>query len=305
MPFGMVTEFSGPPSSGKSQLALSIAAHAAFENGMRVHYIAGGGSRKALSRRLMAMCMTLARGAAPVANDGRPIDEGAAQSVALGALERVEVTSVSNAHSLLALLARIDKEEDACSSGERRPDGSNGTLLVVDSASGCLGHHLMGDAAGPALVGQVALTFRHMARTHDGRLLRGNAASNAEIVRPRRFAVIVTNGSVARREKEVSNQSKGAAGPASHKPAMGRYWHVSDVGVWLEGEARLDHGRAQPSFYEEGPVKGLSVMEEKGVRATLTNHYGKSCKVRRVEGVPAEKLAANFRVGAGGVSDVI
>mmetsp|Transcript_16390 Transcript_16390/g.35432 ORF Transcript_16390/g.35432 Transcript_16390/m.35432 type:complete len:116 (-) Transcript_16390:48-395(-) len=46
--FGMVTEFSRPPSSGKTQLALSIAAHTAFENKCQVHYISGGASRKTL-----------------------------------------------------------------------------------------------------------------------------------------------------------------------------------------------------------------------------------------------------------------
>ena len=39
----MVTEFSGPPSSASTQLALGITARATLRNRMRVHYVLGGG----------------------------------------------------------------------------------------------------------------------------------------------------------------------------------------------------------------------------------------------------------------------
>ncbi|KAL7551683.1 hypothetical protein ACHAWF_014867 [Thalassiosira exigua] len=303
VPFGMVTEFAGPPSSGKTQLALSVAAHAALENGMEVRYISGGNSRKALSRRLYAMCLELARRAS---SDRDPTSE--TKSLALRALERVTVASVPDAHSLLALLARIDDEETSC---RRRVEDavegeSDGTLLIVDSASGCLGHHLSVEKSGPALLNQVALTLRRMARTHDGHVWCGKGSPSPgrrRALRARRFAVVVTNGSVSKRPLDIETQRTAAGRGSQHKPAMGRYWQVSDVGLWFEEELSQNEGGVdRKDFFGNEKVSGLSIAETKAITATLQNHYGKSSK--RKAGQDAKGIhLAKFRIRSMGVHD--
>ncbi|KAL7540652.1 hypothetical protein ACHAXR_012732 [Thalassiosira sp. AJA248-18] len=313
VPFGMVTEFSGPPSSGKTQLALSIAAHAAIENQLQVHYISGGNSRSALSRRLFKMCLELARPTAVQSGDlvsgGRSTNraEEEAKSVALKALDRVIISSVPDAYSLLATLARIDTEEVSCRGEDNSASNgvNNGTLLIVDSVSGCLGHHLSGDKIGAALVSQVALTLRQMARTHDGHLgysTTNQGQKSPGVFQPRRFAVVVTNGSVAKRtieNNEFIGSGTTARKPTANKPAMGRYWHVSDVGIWLEEDKSQRDGQTQPiNFYDDTSIVGLSLAENKVVSATLQNHYGKSCKSGRGQTTP------KFRIRSSGIADV-
>ena len=350
VPFGMVTELSGPPSSGKTQLALSIAAHAVLTNQMDVHYISGGNSTKALSRRLFSIFLELARSSVVVQYQQQPNGgssgggdvsssmtyemEEEAKSVALKALDRVHVASVPDAYSLLAMLARIDNEEkssrmDSGSSniGKARKEGEGGTLLVVDSISGCLGHHLSSEG-GAALANQVALTLRHLARVHDGHILDSSVSSSSGVdpstdttLSARRFAVIVTNGSVAKysldnKEPPVGSSSTTKATTSTsggnqtqNKPAMGRYWHVSDVGIWLEEDkSAAQYQQLQQlsiNFYDDTSVVGLALAEKKVVCATLQNHYGKSCRSRvNSVGQMNDKLFAKFRIRGGGIDDL-
>ncbi len=84
----------------------------------------------------------------------------------LQALNPVAVLNVPDAYSLLATLVRIKSDKEASrrrnEDGRARDDGdgSDRTLMVIDSASGCLGYHLLGDGTGLALANQVALTLR-------------------------------------------------------------------------------------------------------------------------------------------------
>ena len=344
VPFGMVTELSGPPSSGKTQLALSIAAHAVLINQMKVHYISGGNSTKALSRRLFSIFLELTRSSVVVKYQQQHggVSEGSmtyeleeeAKSIALKALDRVHVASVPDAYSLLAMLARIDEEEkssrmenSSSNNGKERKEEDSGTLLVVDSISGCLGHHLSSEG-GAALANQVALTLRQIARTHDGHIM-DSVSSSSGVDHPstgttlsaRRFAVVVTNGSVAKysldnKEQSVGSSSNKATTTTSsggnqtqNKPAMGRYWHVSDVGIWLEEDkstSQYPQQHQQPiNFYDDTSVVGLALSEKKVVCASLQNHYGKSCR-RRVGsgGQMNDRPIAKFRIRGGGIDDL-
>ncbi len=108
----------------------------------------------------------------------------------------------------------------------------------------------------------------------------------------RRFAVVVTNGSVAKysldnKEQSVGSSSKKASTTSTsvvnqtqNKPAMGRYWHVSDVGIWLEEDKSTQYQQHQQpiNFYDDTSVVGLALAEKKVVCATLQNHYGKTCR---------------------------
>jgi len=338
VPFGMVTELSGPPSSGKTQLALSIAAHAVVDNQMNVHYISGVNSTKALSRRLFSIFLELARSSVVVkyqqSNGGVSVGsmtyemEEEAKSIALKALDRVHVASVPDAYSLLAMLTWIDNEEkshrmkDGSSNSKRRKKEDGGTLLVVDSISGCLGHHLSSEG-GAALANQVALTLRQLARSHDGHIVGDSSGVDplSGILSARRFAVVVTNGSVPKysldKEQSVGSLSSVKVTPTSiynqtqNKPAMGRYWHVSDVGIWLEEDkstSQYPQQHQQPiNFYEDTSVVGLALAEKKIVCATLQNHYGKTCRrIGENNGGQTmnDRPIAKFRIRGGGIDDV-
>ena len=95
---------------------------------------------------------------------------------------------------------------------------------------------------------------------------------------------------------------------------MGRYWHVSDIGIWLEEDTKsssredaTSRAQQQPiNFYNDTSVVGLALGEKKVICATLQNHYGKSCKSRdnNATGQQTEKLCAKFRIRNGGIDDV-
>ncbi|KAL7480613.1 hypothetical protein ACHAW6_006292 [Cyclotella cf. meneghiniana] len=294
IPLGMVTEFSGPSSCGKTQLSLSIAARSVVKHDlMRVVYVISGGQGKAVSRRLYSLCVEAGRRFGKEERDARILAEKA--------LERVSVVCVSDAYSLLALLAKIEGEEIHCPHSN-----SFGTLLVIDSISGCIGHHLFGNSltVGAALVNQVGLTLRRMARTLDCRFdtTPKEDADNESLwihSPPRRFAVVVTNGSVA--NWSADGTSAALVNNDTHKPAMGRYWHVSDIGLWLEEDK--SHSQSDGAsfklqdFYNETPVAGLYYASKKVVCATLTNHYAKSC-------VGKKNSMVKFVVRSGGVEDI-
>ncbi|KAL7433354.1 hypothetical protein ACHAXH_005529 [Discostella pseudostelligera] len=322
VPFGMVTEFSGPPSSGKTQLALSIAAHAVMMNGLKVHYISGGNCRRAIARRLYTMFVELARSSPSCAADAplstRSSDEEV-RAMALKKLDGVQISSVPDAYSLVAILARIDDEEISHQTdGEiaKNSDISNGTLLIIDSVSNCLGHHLASDA-GAALASQVATTLRYLARTHDGHLHNSSCLDapihtqkvSKMMCQLRRFAVVVTNGSVVKRsfDNDHSHRFSASKHRSHNQPAMGQYWHVSDVGLWLEEDKTPvdDETSLQPiSLYDNTPPVALSLAEKKIVRATLLNHYGKSCKCDNVVGQHSIKAFAKFSIRSSGISDL-
>ena len=316
VPFGKVTEFSGPPSGGKTQLALSIAAHAVIVNGLEVHYILGGNSRRAVARRLFAVFSALARSQHLMARGQMMMTEEEVKSMTLKKMERVHISSVPDAYSLLAILARIDNEEVAYQTdsefAKKKSDINNGTLVIIDSVSSCLGHHLASDV-GAFLASQVASTLRYMARTHDGHLHMNDRFQKPNpMSEVRRFAVVVTNGSVAKRSFDhdphgISARKQSIGKQPQHQPAMGQYWRVSDVGLWVEEDNRSgndDSSSNQPiSFYENTPPVALSLVEKRIVRASLLNHFGKSCRSDLVSHRHTNSFA-RFLIRSSGISDI-
>ena len=171
VPFGYVTQVTGPPASGKTQLALRLAAEHAAQSG-KVFFLASGfghGTLSPLVRRLRHFCQ-----------------EENYQSI----LQNVTFATVKNGHEALAAMEQV---------GE-----TNRSLLILDSASGCLSADLYaaGDGdVGKALAQEVAYTLRRIAR-HNG------------------AAVLVTNGTVS--------SDNGI------KPAMGQSWYAADVSLWFQ-----------------------------------------------------------------------
>jgi len=137
VPFGYVTQVTGPPASGKTQLALRLAAELAAQSG-KVFFLASGfghGTLLPLVRRLQHFC-----------------DKQNFQNI----LQNVTFITVNNGHEALAAMEQV---------GE-----TNRGLLILDSASGCLSADLYaaGDGdVGKVLAQQVAYNLRRIAR-HNG-----------------------------------------------------------------------------------------------------------------------------------------
>lgn len=257
VPFGFVTEVSGPPSSGKTQFCLSVISHA-LQMQSKVIYITSGNALS-ISRRLVSLCAERAcRSESGEANGG--MNDAEIKEVALKQMQNISLVSCSDGHTLLSLLSKIEQQE--LRSNEN--DEAKSSLLVIDCMSAIIGHHLSNLTSGAALVSQIGLTLRRMARSLDERFTdRAESSTQA----PHRFGVIIANGTVAN-WSETSDKN-------NSKPAMGRYCHVSDIGLWMEEEPQ-DEGLVIHDFYQDGSV-GLHRGNKKVVRATLMNHWAKKC----------------------------
>jgi len=323
--FGMVTEFSGAPGSGKTQLALSIASRAAMTQHYQIYYLASGGgaggSRVAIARRFYSLCLAIATNHA---QNNLPVDDVSEEqrirevkALASHAVQRIHISSVSDAYSLLAMLARIEKEEQSAENRDVK-----GSILIIDSVSGCLGRHLSGGYStiiGASLVNQVSSTLRRMAKTLDGRIHGdGKSFDDVGLAKAlRRFAIVTTNGSVAKQSSpsDANSINTTAMNFRTHRPAMGNYWQVSDVGIWLEEERpdRDDDGinflKSEYAVIDASGIEGLTLVSKKVIIATLQNHYGNSCYTRANSygGKQFYRKRRNARIllGAKGIFDVL
>ena len=298
----------------------------------------------AISRRLSAICMGVARsqllrkrrqrqqqqqrGEGNQEIDGTimmNIDKEA-KLIASKCLERVTIAIVHDAYSLLGSLVQIENEELSYRTNNphhHRDDSNQGTLVVIDSISGCLGHHIYSDLTlGASLSNQVSMTLRQMTRSFDGHFDSGTGttATSTDVLcqnPPRRFAVVVINGTVGKGSNdnsgsELNNGMKTySSSSSSYKPAMGRYWHGGDMGLWLEENddeaAGSGNGNSTAMSFYDGNVAGLSRSSEKVVTVTLQWHYGKSLgdvggSARGEE--CGGRHQARFVIRAGGVADV-
>ena len=263
---GYVTEVYGPTAVGKTQLALSVAAHASVR-GWTVHYLAGGGGASSfypLVRRLKSLVqhrIERETELAPTSGDGN----GEATAAALrNAVDRVGFVAVADGHDALAALACIDRDIAAANNNDDadggRTNNANNSLIIFDSASGCLSSDLFADGdggVGAALVEDVAFALKRMARTV------GSVGS------PARCAVLVINGTVS-------------AG-TGHKAALGAGWNrAADVQVHFDavGDELLEHQEEGGRLMRSGEVPGLNVDSKRVIKTTLTKHYGKAISTR-------------------------
>jgi RecA/RadA recombinase len=211
IPFGSVTQFSGPPASGKTQLALHIAA-TGLRNGSlhQVWYIGSGGTCTPMVLRLSQLCHSSAE-----------------------ILQRVVFGAASSDYDVLKHLAALEshlEQQARADEMEWKP-----IMLVLDSCSGCLAAATAAapirgskrDRASNSLLYAVAATIRRMTRYH-------------------RLATVLINGTVSSRAFALDSRSTFAAPVAvphrrsGTKPALGHRWNnsVADIGVWLEPSHR-------------------------------------------------------------------
>ena len=301
---GIVTEVAGPPSSGKTQISLSVSADAALR-GWSVHYLAGGGGSASvlpLARRLRQMVSARTRTASSSSSHPRPSGGGGGIPIdaTARALERVRFTTVPDGHRVLAALCGIEADfllSSANDGGDGEGRGGRGAveshdlLVVLDSASGCLAPDLYADGdggIGASLVNEAALMLR--------RLSRAAAISPTGEVTGR-CAVFVTNGTVSSHSSSSSSSYSGgwkkggdgsvsgsiregasSGGRPNHKLAMGSFWRAADVRALLESAPDLGEagdGRAGGGL--ERSQHGLVVAPLRTVYATLDKHYAKPC----------------------------
>ena len=224
--FGYVTEAVGGSSTGKTQLALSLACQASSMQGIHVHYlVSGGNSAISLSRRaskIMASCCER--------NQNR-------FGNALTCLERITFHSISDGFSLLAVLTKL--ENNSMQNNEQVEP----FLVVCDSAQGCLTTTLLGSGAafdrrvGTGFISEVSLALRRHARN------TGNA-------------VFVTNGTVAGKGATLSTTKTSML-----QPALGLEWRAADVKIFLNVIDDGSHSRSAIKKVTATLVRHFSKIE--------------------------------------------
>jgi archaellum biogenesis ATPase FlaH len=209
IPFGSVTQFSGPPASGKTQLALHIAV-TGLSNGSlhKVWYICSGGTCTPMVLRLSQLCHSSAE-----------------------ILQRVVFGAASSDYDVLKHLAALEshlEQEARVGEMEWKP-----IMLILDSCSGCLA------AASGATRGSRKASASNS-------LLYAVGATIRRLTSYNRLATVLFNGSVSSRGFALDSRSTVVAPLAvphrrsCTKPALGHRWNssVADICVWLEPSHR-------------------------------------------------------------------
>jgi hypothetical protein len=252
---GTVLEVSGPPSSGKTQLALTIVANAILsDKPWSVRYLLGGSvALTSLARRLRQICHC------------RVNKTGVSKITMEHSLDCVSFYPLSDMFQLLATLTSI--EEELVTTGS---DCTHKNILIVlDSVAGVflssapMDSNSDGGSSG-ALLSTAALTLRRLSRSG---MIPVDEITDFNIQQVRQCAVLVTNGTVSGRIK-VSTSS----GYFSYsKPALGKLWKIADIRLALEIEG--------DDYSQEASVATHDVSCKRRVRVHLIKHWLKNSKV--------------------------
>lgn len=285
---GFVTEVYGPPASGKTQLALSIASAAATTMtttttttnsgscAWHIHYLtAGGGGASAipLARRCKQLCRSRLSSFFRATNKHK--QQQAPREFLQSALDRISFTSVPNACAALAALASMEqsllKQQQ-----QHSPTTTTYTLIILDSASACLASNSHGtNSIGAAWINDVSLALRRLTRTFRG------------------VAVFTTNGTVSVRGRHRYRVDESVVAAA-----LGTTWRGADISIRLDivrdeydtegndesafiaasGSAGASSSAGAGLSLSLSPpdVPGLVMASRRIVRATLERHWAKS-----------------------------
>ena len=283
--FGLVTEVTGPPASGKTQLALTLASNAAKQK-MTVHYLASGGGNSTivpLARRLL--------------NILRSTNVNHSNLLFTQILERVTFHTVTDGYQALTKLTEIqqtiegknrirndcDSEIDTSNSNDQfrkyRNFKNSRILLIFDSASGCLSPNIAGSridgGVGSALMNQVGIMLRRMARINN-------------------HAVFVTNGSVgkplsyAQMHNNDNQSSSTIAQDIFKQPAMRNMWKIADIRVCF-------------GILEDCNLNQRDGIGVRKIRAILDKHFAKSCNPQKCS---APERNIELAITLAGICDV-
>jgi hypothetical protein len=244
IPFGYVTQLSGPPASGKTQVALQIAARQAPT--ASTWYLCSSASAAAYAKRLDQLVQE------------NPAD------IAPGVMDRTLFRTVTDEYKVLSALADLEavllNQEDSTTADPTNtetgisihlPCQEKPSLLIIDSVSGCL------STENDDVMTKVALTLKRLARQYG-------------------LAVVVTNGTVVDRSDSSARSNKAALGRA--------WKSAADIHVWLEAlaapigeekivvQARLDQHPAKRCFAkDDDPVVCTFCITPSGVQEIPTN----------------------------------
>jgi DNA repair protein RadB len=185
---GYVTQLYGPPASGKSQLALQVVASSccatctnnksSTSSTCDSWYLSSDPALNRYAERLHQIC-------------------GGGEQV-----PQTRFVTVTTTHQVLHALAMIEASIIQGNGNNDAPITKRGTLLVLDSASGCL------STENDELLHRVASLIKNLARHYN-------------------MAVVVTNASVQRHQQSQQ--------PTLLRPALGRIWKKAiDIQVLVE-----------------------------------------------------------------------
>jgi KaiC/GvpD/RAD55 family RecA-like ATPase len=244
IPFGYVTQLSGPPASGKTQVALQIAARQALT--ASTWYLCSSASAASYAKRLDQLVQGNPGGSSP------------------GVLDRTLFRTVTDEYKVLSALADLEavllNQEDSTTADPTHeetgsiihlPCQERPSLLIIDSVSGCL------SPENDDVMTKVALTLKRLARQNG-------------------LAIVVTNGTVIDRSDSSARSNKAALGRA--------WKSAADIHVWLEAlvapiqqeqivvQARLDQHPAKRCFAkDDDPVVCTFCITPSGVQEIPTN----------------------------------
>jgi energy-coupling factor transporter ATP-binding protein EcfA2 len=196
IPFGFITQLTGPPGSGKSQLAQHVAL---------------------ASARLGGTVWYLHSSAQPFLSAASTTTT--APSTTPQVLERIVVAPARDAYSLLLRLAELEgslqRQEVApaattATTGNHDGPPPSATVLIMDSCSVCLAA-----TDDDTLYATVSSTIKRLTREYD-------------------LATILTIGTVGA-DRQSGSGVTGGGHNNNIKAALGQFWSgVADVEVWLE-----------------------------------------------------------------------
>jgi AAA domain len=256
VPRGYVTQLYGRPASGKTQVALHVAAHRldagrAANSNNSVH--PASSSADAERRASRFPCWLLVPPASQVSCAER-ISTLSGNDPAL--MSQTYFHPVSDIYQVLSALVSVEEtllsaaapeNLGASTEGAGAPGLAPPALIVLDSASTCCGCPDPNSDESQRLTSQLAKTLKRIARQHLA-------------------AVLVTNGSIRATAPTSGPHSVGSAPPETKRtlmlPALGRIWERAvDIQVKVEEE----EARVSPPANASSQVR----------RATLTRHPAK------------------------------
>jgi recA bacterial DNA recombination protein len=230
VPRGYVTQLYGPPASGKTQVALHVAAHrfraSRAANSSNLH--PASSSADAERRAVRLPCWLLVPPASQVSCAER-ISTLSGNDPAV--MSQTYFHPVSDIYQVLSALVSVEESLLSASAPENRGSSTEGAgapglappaLIVLDSASTCSCCPDPNSDESQRLTSQLAKLLKRIARQHLA-------------------AVLVTNGSIRATTPTSGLQSVGSAPPETKRttmlPALGRIWERAvDIQVKVEEE---------------------------------------------------------------------
>ena len=306
LPWGHVIHCTGPSASGKTQLALSVAASAAAQ-GCAVLYLAsavGHGSLRSLAQKFrhFAGGMALHRSHLTAMMDSvafQVVDDGHQLLVGLAELEQqfLSVQSLDKpANDYRTNLNNTNSTNELSSSSLSTSPAVR--VVILDSASGCL------STEDETLLQRVALRLKHLARHYHLVVWINNASMMPSSINQtsRNHQDRDSIGSVGTMEASPRHHTHGqnetTPTTLQRKVALGAAWNkrVADLHISLENIQRQTTSSDSGMTTRQSQEPSAPPNNETVIRATLRAHPFKKCQRGSV-------VTADISISARGIQD--